>query len=67
MHICSPFTESAAAVTYESVTVGVIFFQAVRPQNYIEPVEENSIEMKTAETVAGPDGAFIILRGNTRS
>ena len=41
------------------VTVGVIFFQAVRPQNYIEPVEENSIEMKTAETLAGPDGAFI--------
>lgn len=49
------------------VTVGVIFFQAVRPQNYIEPVEENSIEMKTAETLAGPDGAFKILRGNTRS
>lgn len=41
------------------IFIGVMFFQAVRPQNYIRPIDENSIEMKTAETLAGPDGAFI--------
>lgn len=41
------------------ISICVMFFQAVRPQNYIRPVDENSIEMKTAETLAGPDGAFI--------
>ena len=30
-----------------------------KPQNYISPVAKDSIEMQTAELLAGPDGAFV--------
>lgn len=39
--------------------IGIIAFRAARPQNFIAPVSEDSIEMETAKLLAGPDGAYI--------
>ena len=39
--------------------VGLIMYHMNKPQNYIAPVAKNSIEMQTAELLAGPDGAFV--------
>ena len=42
--------------------VSIIVFTIYRlkkPQNFIEPLAEDSIEMQTAKLLAGPDGAFI--------
>lgn len=48
-----------------AVTVGLVLFLATQlynthaPQNYIEPVDQDSTEMKTAQLLAGVDGAFL--------
>ena len=34
-------------------------YRATRPQNFIVPVEKDSIEMETAKLLSGPDGAYI--------
>ena len=34
-------------------------YRLKKPQNYISPVAKDSIEMQTAELLAGPDGAFV--------
>ena len=39
--------------------IGFIIYRLKKPQNYISPVAKDSIEMQTAELLAGPDGAFI--------
>ena len=38
---------------------GIMLYRACRPQNYIAPVENDSIEMETARLLSGPDGAFL--------
>ena len=39
--------------------IGLTIYRLKKPQNYISPVAKDSIEMQTAELLAGPDGAFI--------
>ena len=39
--------------------IGFTIYRLKKPQNYISPVAKDSIEMQTAELLAGPDGAFI--------
>lgn len=39
--------------------VGFTIYRLKKPQNYISPIAKDSIEMQTAELLAGPDGAFI--------
>mgnify|MGYP001233541312 FL=1 len=39
--------------------LGFAIYHLKKPQNYISPVAEDSIEMQTAKLLAGPDGAFI--------
>ena len=39
--------------------LGFAIYRLKKPQNYISPVAKDSIEMQTAELLAGPDGAFI--------
>ena len=39
--------------------IGFIIYRLKKPQNYISPVAKDSIEMQTAELLAGPDGAFV--------
>lgn len=39
--------------------IGVMLWRANRPRNDIGSAPQDSIEMKTAELLAGPDGAFI--------
>lgn len=39
--------------------IGMSVYKSNRPQNYITPVAEDSIEMETARLLAGPDGAFV--------
>ncbi len=39
--------------------IGFIIYRLNKPQNYISPIAKDSIEMQTAELLAGPDGAFI--------
>ena len=41
------------------LAAGVCLFLQNRPQNYIAPVERNSIEMKTAEMLSDTNDAFI--------
>ena len=41
------------------VVIGFIIYRLKKPQNYISPIAKDSIEMQTAELLAGPDGAFI--------
>ena len=43
------------------LTVGIMIFRKNMPQNFIVPVDKDSIEMKTAEMLSGVDGAFICL------
>ena len=38
---------------------GALFFRPEQPENYLEPLDRDSIEMKTAEMLSGSDGAFI--------
>ena len=40
------------------LTVGIMIFRKNMPQNFIVPVDKDSIEMKTAEMLSGVDGAF---------
>ena len=39
--------------------IGFTIYRLKKPQNYISPIAKDSIEMQTAELLAGPDGAFI--------
>lgn len=39
--------------------IGFTIYRLKKPQNFIEPLAEDSIEMQTAKLFAGPDGAFI--------
>ena len=39
--------------------IGFIIYRLKKPQNYISPIAKDSIEMQTAELLAGPDGAFV--------
>ena len=39
--------------------IGFTIYRLKKPQNYISPVAKDSIEMQTAELLAGPDGAFV--------
>ena len=39
--------------------LGFAIYRLKKPQNYISPVAKDSIEMQTAELLAGPDGAFV--------
>ena len=39
--------------------IGFAIYRLKKPQNYISPVAKDSIEMQTAELLAGPDGAFV--------
>ncbi len=48
------------AVSILDITmIGVSVYRAARPQNFIVPVEKDSIEMETAQLLSGPDGAYI--------
>ena len=39
--------------------IGFSIYRLKKPQNYISPVAKDSIEIQTAELLAGPDGAFV--------
>ena len=39
--------------------IGFTIYHFKKPQNFILPLAEDSIEMQTAELLAGPDGAFV--------
>ena len=39
--------------------IGFAIYRLKKPQNYISPVAKDSIEMQTAELLAGSDGAFV--------
>ena len=39
--------------------IGFTIYRLKKPQNYISPVAKDSIEIQTAELLAGPDGAFV--------
>ena len=39
--------------------LGFAIYRLKKPQNYISPVAKDSIEIQTAELLAGPDGAFV--------
>ena len=39
--------------------IGFTIYHFKKPQNFISPLSEDSIEMQTAKLLAGPDGAFI--------
>ena len=39
--------------------IGFTIYRLKKPQNFIVPLAEDSIEMQTAKLLAGPDGAFI--------
>lgn len=41
------------------LTLAGVFYRQHRPQNYVEPVDPESAEMKTAQLLAGIDGAFL--------
>lgn len=53
--ICVLMTISILAV----IVIGTVVFRANLPQNFIVPVDRDSIEMETARLLAGPDGAYI--------
>lgn len=42
-----------------TATIGVGIYQFIRPQNYILAVDQDSVEMKTAQLLSGVDGAFL--------
>ena len=39
--------------------LGFAIYRLKKPQNYISPVAKDSIEIQTAELLAGPDGTFV--------
>lgn len=39
--------------------IGFTIYRLRKPQNFITPLAEDSIEMQTAKLLAGPDGAFV--------
>ena len=39
--------------------IGISLYRAKMPQNFMVPVEKDSIEMETAKLLSGPEGAFI--------
>ena len=39
--------------------IGLSVYRAAKPQNFIAPVDKDSIEMETAKMLSGPDGAYI--------
>ena len=39
--------------------IGFTIYHFKKPQNFISPLAEDSIEMQMAELLAGPDGAFV--------
>lgn len=39
--------------------IGLTIYRLKKPQNFISPLAEDSIEMQTAELLSGPDGAFV--------
>ena len=39
--------------------LGFAIYRLKKPQNFIAPLAEDSIEMQTAKLLAGPDGAFV--------
>lgn len=53
--ICGLLVISALAMS----VIGLAVYREIRPQNCIAPVDRDSIEMKTAELLSGPDGAHI--------
>ena len=55
---CILLVISICAVCAVSV-IGFTIYRLKKPQNYISPVAKDSIEMQTAELLAGPDGAFV--------
>lgn len=55
---CILLVISICAVCAVSV-IGFTIYRLKKPQNYISPVAKDSIEIQTAELLAGPDGAFV--------
>lgn len=53
--ICVLLAISLVAIS----VIGTMVFRSNRPQNYIGPIDKDSIEMKTAEMLSGSDGAYI--------
>ena len=53
--ICLLLAISILAIIFISISV----YRANKPQNFISPVEKDSIEMETAKLLSGPDGAYI--------
>ena len=53
--ICLLLAISVLAIS----VIGSSVYRAVKPQNFIAPVDKDSIEMETAKMLSGPDGAFI--------
>lgn len=53
--ICLLLAISILAIIFISISV----YRANKPQNFIAPVEKDSIEMETAKLLSGPDGAYI--------
>ena len=45
--------------TFALSVLGFAIYRLKKPQNYISPVAKDSIEIQTAELLAGPDGAFV--------
>lgn len=55
MIICFLLAISVLAISI----IGVFLYRDAKPQNFILPVEKDSIEMETAKLLSGPDGAYI--------
>ena len=53
--ICLLLAISVLAIS----VIGSSVYRAVKPQNFIAPVDKDSIEMETAKMLSGPDGAYI--------
>lgn len=53
--ICALLVISILAMS----VIGVAAYRANKPQNFITPVPDNSIEMQTVKLLAGPDGAHV--------
>ena len=48
-----------AVLMVAACVIGGMLYNKSRPQNFVTPVEKDSIEMETAKLLAGPDGAYI--------
>ena len=48
-----------AVLMVAACVIGGMLYNKSLPQNFVAPVEKDSIEMETAKLLAGPDGAFI--------